>query len=290
MQIPLVGQSNRQRSVNVNAQRTLNFYLEVSPESETPVALMPRPGLTSFATCGSDIRGGEAFNGVGYVVSGDKFYTVASDATVTERGTLNTSSGRVYLAFNGTQVMVTDGTSGYTYTLSSTTFAEITDSDYDAVDPVTFIDTYFVASVPDSGTMASSAINDGTSWDALDFATASSSPDNLVRVFSHLNELVVFGDKTIEFWYNDAGTNFPFSRYIGAELDIGLGAAASVVEMDSGLFFLGEDGIVYRLQSRQPIRISTHAVEYSLQKQDTSNALAYQIDWDGHKFYCLSGS
>lgn len=284
MDVPFVGQSYLQRSSNINAQRTVNWYLELSPDGKRTVALLPRPGLTSFVVVGTGpIRGGAEFNGVGYIVSGDEFYTLTSAGTATVRGTLNTSTGRVWLAFNGTQVMVTDGTDGYIYTLAAATFAEITDADFPGGGPLTYIDGYFI--VAWEGSMYQSGINDGTSWAGLDFATPESSPDGLVTVFADHNELIPFGEKTTEFWSNDAGTDFTFAPYIGAELEIGIAGEFAVTQTDEGLFFLGDDGVFYRLLGHQIQRVSTHAIEMALQGYSIlSDCYAFKIDYDGHKF------
>jgi hypothetical protein len=286
MRIPFVGQSYTQRSTNLNAQRTVNWYAELSPDGKSTVALLPRPGQTSFSSCGSGpIRGGREFNGVGYVVSGNAFYTVTSAGVATNRGTLNSGTGRVWLAFNGTQVMVTDGVDGYIYTLATTAFAQITDPDFEGGGPCTFIDGYFIVSVPGTGLWQQSALSNGLAWVALDVATAESSPDNLIAPLADHNELIGFGDKTIEFWANDAGTDFSFTRYIGAELQVGLAGASAFVQTDEGVCFLGDDGVVYRLLGHQIQRISTHAIETALQDYSTlEDCYALTFDWDGHKF------
>jgi hypothetical protein len=290
MRIPLLGQSDSRSSSNFNYQKTLNFYLEQAQDGRSALMLVNRPGQLDFATCGSGpIRGGQEFNGVGYVVSGDTFYTVTPGGTATNRGTLSTSSGRVYMAFNGTQVMVTDGSAGYIYTLATGVFAAIADADFVYYGPCTYINSYFIAVEPASGRAGQSAINDGTSWAALDVATAESSPDNLKAVLADHDELLMLGDKTIEPWYNDAGTDFSFTRYIGAQAEVGLAEPAAICKTDEGVFFLGDDLIFYRLQGRQPVRVSHHGVETALQGYASiSGALCFTYDWKGHKFVHLT--
>jgi len=62
--------------------------------------------------------------------------------------------------------------------------------------------------------------------------------------------------------------------------------------MDNSVFWLGADargqGIVYRAQGYQAVRISTHAIEFAIQQYDNmSDALAYTYQQDGHTFYVL---
>ena len=69
--------------------------------------------------------------------------------------------------------------------------------------------------------MYSSALLDGTDYDALDFTSAESKADNLVAVFSDHSELWAFGTDTIEIYYNTGGTAFPFSRINQALIERG---------------------------------------------------------------------
>jgi hypothetical protein len=63
--------------------------------------------------------------------------------------------------------------------------------------------------------------------------------------------------------------------------------------MDNSVFWLGADargqGIVYRAQGYQAVRVSTHAVEFAIQGYgNLADAVAYTYQQDGHTFYVLN--
>jgi len=137
------------------------------------------------------------------------------------------------------------------------------------------------------------ALLDGTSIDPLSFASAEGSPDLLISLIVDHQEAWLFGNNSVEVWY-DAGTpNFPLQRIQGAYNELGCAAPYSVAKMDNGIFWLGSDargrGIVYRSNGYTGVRISTHAIEWQIQEySDISDAIGYTYQQDGHSFYVLS--
>ena len=66
-----------------------------------------------------------------------------------------------------------------------------------------------------------------------------------------------------------------------------------ITKMDNGVFWLGKDargqGIVYRANGYTGTRVSTHAVEWQIQRYgDMSDAIGYAYQQDGHTFYVLT--
>jgi hypothetical protein len=128
----------------------------------------------------------------------------------------------------------------------------------------------------------------------LDFATAESSPDSLVRVFNALGQLWLFGRDTSEVWTNTGSSAFPFERISGAKLEIGCLAPHSAVEMANTVIWLGRDrfgkGIVYSATGFTPNRISTSPIEQIIQRVDNPELIrAWAYQEDGHLFYVLTG-
>ena len=296
MKIGLVGPSYQERSLPFDAQRSVNLFPVLDQMGKEVAALYGTPGLTLFSTAGSGpIRACfPAANGRAFVVSGSGLYELASTGTATLRGSLNTSSGIVQMDENGLQLGVCDGTYLYMLTYSSNAFAQVTDADLPSVGTLTFIDGYFAVSENSSGKFHISALYDGTLWSALDFATAESSPDNLVRVCNAVGQLWLFGDKTTEIWTNTGAATFPFARISGAKMEVGILAPHTAVAVDNSVFWVGKDnigsGIVYRAQGFSPQRISTNAIELILQQASSPSTLrAYTYQQDGHTFYVITG-
>jgi hypothetical protein len=258
-------------------------------------------GTQLFIAAGAN---GYIYNDTDVTLSCD---TINGDATVT---TADTSLIWVGLPVTGagipsstTVLSITDGT---TFELSanatatatvdltfSPLFSIITDPDFPGAVGVGFLDGYFVFNEPNSQRFWVTAAYNGLSIDALDFASAEGSPDDLVTLIVDHREVWLFGINTVEVWYNAGTPDFPLQRIQGAFNEIGCLAAYSVAKLDNGLFWLGRDargnGIVYRSKGYSGERVSTHAVEWQIQQYSTlEDAVAYTYQQDGHSFYVLN--
>ena len=294
MKSPILGSFSQVRSVNAADNRMINIFPEIVPEGgKEPAFLQRAPGLRFLAYVGSGpVRGLWTFGDYGYAVSGNKLYQINSTWSVTEKGTV-TGTGPVSMVDNGTQLFIAAGVDGFIYNASTDVFAQITDPDFPGASVVGFIDGYFVFIEPNSQKFWVTELLDGTSIDPLDFASAEGSPDNLVSMIVDHREVWLFGQTSVEVWYNAGLPDFPLARIQGAFNEIGCAARASVAKLDNGVFWLGADargrGIVYRSQGYNGQRISTHAVEWQIQQYgDISDATAYTYQQDGHSFYVLN--
>lgn len=294
MKSPILGSSYVIRSINAADNRMINLYPEVIPEGgKEPAYLQRCPGLTRVITVGSGpIRGLYSLYNILYVVSGAEFYKVSASYVATKIGDV-TGTGPVSMADNGTQIFVACNPDSYIYNTDTLAFAQITDEDFPGAVTVGYLDGYFVFNEPDSQRVWVTALLDGLSVDPLDFASAEGSPDGLVSLIIDHREAWLFGTNSVEVWYNSGEADFPLSRIQGAYNEIGCIAPYSVAKMDNSVFWLGADargqGIVYRAQGYQGVRISTHAVEYAIQQYaDLSDATGYTYQQDGHTFYVLN--
>lgn len=294
----LVGPSYQERSLPFDAQRTINLIpvMDESGQGKEVSALYGTPGKSLFVTTGvGQIRAAfTATNERCFVVSGSELYELYSNQTATLRGTLQGGSGAVTIAENGSELAICDAQYVYIFNYSTNVLTQVADTDIPSASSITFIDGYFIVSKNASGAFYLSGLYDGTSWDPLDFATAESSPDNLVRVFNAVGLLWLFGAKTSEIWSNIGGTGFPFARVSGAKLEVGCASPYSVVSLDNSVFWIHSDnkgsGIVYRANGFTPERISTFAIEKLLQDAgDFESIRSYAYQEDGHTFYIITG-
>lgn len=298
MKLGLVGPSRPQRSLPFDAQRTINLFPVMDEMGREVASLLGAPGNTLFCTTGAGsfpIRGMfTTSGGRSFAVQGSGLYELNSGGTSTYRGALLTGSGYVSMDENGTQLMIVDGTYGYIFTYATNTLAQITDVDFPAPGSVVFIDGYFVVNKVNSQSFYISSLYNGTAWAALDFASAESSPDNLLKVVNAIGQLWLFGTKTAEIWSNTGAAAFPFERISGGKMQVGIMAANTAVAVDNSVIWVGQDaygdGIVYRADGFTPIRVSDDAVEYAIsQAGDPSNMTAYTYQEGGHIFYVLTG-
>ena len=287
MIIPLFGVGLQGKSPTVTAQRRLNVYYEFQPEEDkTRVAIYGTPGLSAYLSSLGDtpVRGWIAIGDVYYVVHRGMFYEVNNAGTTTSRGTLNTGSGRVDISYDGTVILIVDGTNGYTYTVASTTFAQISDVDFpNGATTCTWLEGEFA--VEDGTDFFISP--DGTNWDATEFATAESAPDGIVRVYSDHGEIVVFGAVTTEFWGNTEAVNFPFAPNKGATQEYGLAAKWSLTKFNGALAAVmknktGEVQIM-QINGYIPTPISNQELDSIINNYGTvADATAYSYMLGGH--------
>jgi len=294
MKTPILGASYVARSVNAADNRMVNLFPEAVPEGGKEAGFLSRaPGLRLLATVGTGpIRGLWYHNNFLYVVSGTQFYKVTSAYASSLLGVV-AGTGPVSMVDNGTQIFIAAGTTSYIYNTVTNAFGAISDPDFPGATQVGYLDQYFVFIEPNSQNVWVTSILDGTSIDPLDFEETAGSPDNLVGMIVDHREVWLFGQNSVEVWYNAGNPDFPLSRIQGAFNEIGCAATFSIAKMDNSLFWLGADargqGVVYRANGYSGQRISTHAVEWQIQQYSTiSDAIGYTYQQDGHSFYVLT--
>ena len=294
MKTPILGSSYVARSVNAADSRMVNLFPEVVPDGgKEPAFLQRAPGLRLVATVGDGpIRGLWRFGDYLYVASGGKLYRADGNFAVTELGLIN-GSGPVSMTDNGTQLFVACNPDAFIYNASTGAFARVTDPDFPGAVTVGYLDGYFVFNEPNSQRFWVTSLNDGSAVDPLDFASAEGNPDNIVSLMVDHREVWLFGNNTIEVWYNAGAPDFPLQRIQGAFMETGCLAPYSVAKLDNSVFWLGSDargnGIVYRNNGYNAVRVSTHAVEWQIQQYGVLNdAVGYSYQQDGHSFYVLT--
>ena len=300
MRLPIGGPTYTLPSIDINNQACLNMYpVSAGPtgDPEQGFALIPTVGRNSLVdTSTGVIRGMINVDDVIYVVSGNTVYKLTINdytqtATTTSVGTLSSSTGLVSMERNTTQILIVDGSStGYITTIATGTTAAIADADFTGGSSAVFMDSYFIANTPNASTLQASAISDGTSWSALDFTTAEGKPDKVVGLAVDKRELWIFGERTIEMWYDAANpTGFPFSRRDGAFIDLGCAAARSILNFDNSLVWLDHRGYIVRAEGYAPKVISTEPVHAAIQSYTViSDAFAWSHADRGHLFYCIT--
>ena len=293
MRIPIASQRGQGRSIPLTAEKLVNLYAEQAPGgAKSQMVVHGTPGLTRFATIDTRPPRGmhrTPADGRLYVVIRNTLYYVSPEGVATGVGSI-AGAGRVSMSDNGRQLCIVAGDVGYTYSQSEG-LRQITSPAFPGALTVTYMDGYFIFNNPDNdqrGQFFISGIRDGQIYDASDFATAESHPDNLLRVFADHSELLLFGSETIEVWFNAGHADFPFARAQGSVIEKGLGATWSIAKVDNSVVWLDNEGIVRRLEGSTPLRISTHAIEYEIQRGDWGRASAWSYVQEGHEFYVLT--
>lgn len=288
MRLEVALKSGAGRSKSLSAETLVNLYAEKAPDgAKSNVVLVGSPGLELFAEVGyGPIRGSLAMGGMLYVVSGTSLYSVNAGGVALLLGPVP-GSGSVSMAENGTQLCIVANPNGYIYTVAGGVVT-ISDTDFPGASSVAYLDGYFIFTRPDSGQFFISALYDGTDFDALDFASAESAPDNTKRVFVDHREIWLFGETSTEIWFNSGNADFPFERVPQAIAEKGIAGAYTTAKLDNSVFWLDNEGMVRRAaEGYTPVRVSTHEIESTIAAGDIANAEAFSYTLEGHESYCL---
>lgn len=278
-----------------NGGRLINAYAEpLGQGARNALRWIRAAGLRPTINVGEDdIRGALPLGNVLYVINGDTAYAVTKVGSVYSASSLTgtvAGSGPVIMARNmraTPQILIvhSDGMSK----IESGAVTDFSDPDLPAANSVDFMDGYFFVTIGD-GRVFASGINDVT-FNSLDFATAESSPDGLVRGFAFGRDLLLMGSATTEFWSNTGNaTGFPFSR--GPVIPIGLKAPLAVAGFELGfpdpVMWVASDNTVRRLVGYGPERVSTPPLERLIEAAGTDlEASVYNAA--GRSFWVLSG-
>jgi hypothetical protein len=141
-----------------------------------------------------------------------------------------------------------------------------------------------------------SALYDGASWNALDFANVEGAPDNIVSMICDHRQIIFLKQQSSEFFWDSGNPDFPIERVDGSFVEQGCIATWSARKIDNTVMWLGGDergaGVVWRMQGYTPSRVSNFAVEnwiqgYTRQGWRIDDAIASVEQIQGHTFYHL---
>jgi len=254
-------------------------------------------GLASLVATGkTGIRGLLDVNDVLYVVYTSSVVTVAGNTVTTLSGSIPGSDG-VILARNNkvtggvsTPDVVAVRESGGAYILTSSAVSAYPDADLPAtVNSVTFLEGFFLFSVPDGRGFASEL--NSTDINALSFATAEARSDGLRRMIVRGNLAYAMGGTTIEPWKNIGASPFPLQRS-PTVLQVGLLTTMAVAGFEDSwnapTYFASADGRVMALSGYEAAPVSTPDVERFLSSSTASTVELTAFVWKGRSFIAVT--
>ena len=292
------------RSRSGNTDQIINLFPEDidGPKGPEIGLLVSVPGKRLLATIGTGpIRGMyEANDGLLYVASGNKFYSVTTAYAATELGTVGSNTGPVGIINSPTQLLVVDGTGGWVWDLNALTFtATIPNAGTSCVNSTAaaYQDGFGIVN-SDDNQIYQTNYNDLAAMTSGSPATANNayvqnSAKNVVTVFDLKEELWIFKEDSIEIWINQGAAGFAFTPLVGVSIPVGCSALASVTQLGEGIAWLGGseqgNGVVYMSVGYQAVPISTPALSSRFQNFSTlSDAVAWSYQKDGHYFYVIT--
>jgi hypothetical protein len=165
------------------------------------------------------------------------------------------------------------------------------DGAFEGADVVDIVDNYFVYNRPGTQQFGSSNPLSPIS-SALSFSSKDGAPDDLVSLIIDHRELYLLGEASSEVWVDSGLFPFAFQRIPGTSTQHGIAAKFSVARLGNSFAYLSKnirgDGQVMMMNGYVPTRISTHAVENSIEGAEISDARAWTYLIEGHEVYVIS--
>jgi hypothetical protein len=300
-----IGGSNVTQSRLNDCERTINFFVvkTQSPGAKGAAFLQRTEGIKLRYDVGSDpvtatfYQDGRAFG-----VAGTSFLEFFDDYTAIVRGTVADDGIDVAtICGNGTggnQLFVTAGSNGYIYNLTTDAIAIIADADFPNGTAVMgeYFAGYFFVLERNSRTFYWSAIEDGTTWDALDVAERIWASDFISFLKRLGTNIWLVGTQTAEVWYATGGVEV-FAPIPGVLIEHGCVARQTAQRVTIGggdtLAWLDQSerggGQVVVAKGYQPQDVSTYAINRIIQAEEglMNHAVGLAMTIDGHPTYWL---
>lgn len=308
--ISLFGTGVASYSKIVTSQRRLNCFYDIRQDGDKArFIIRGTPGTTLYITLpNKPIRGWRVVKNILYVVAGPILYSVTTLGVVANLGTLTLNlTNFVAISDNSLQVIVVDGTAGFTYTIAGGAFAAISDVNFpNGCTTVSFLNGRFQAQLANSRLFAVSASYDGTTWTPVIQGAKENTSDNIVAVEVYSGLLILWGVQSIEFWQDLGLSPLPYQRINGASSNWGLAAVWSRAEMSVTIpgnsptgtvtpviLFLGNNpsGLLQVLMANGTtlIRVSDSDIENIINSFSVfSDAVALSYVIDGHPMYQIT--
>jgi hypothetical protein len=289
--ISLPKQAYPLNSAPESAEDLLNFYAEPQPpEALSPLILRSTPGASLFVDIGASQHGIQTMyflHGYLFVVNGPAAYRIDRFGVVKPLGEVGDTPFAT-IALGQYDLVICTPPNAY-YCNVDGTLEQITGEDFPSVSSVAYLHGYYVFSTLDSGTFFISKLSRGATFDPLDFASIEAVPDVIRVVVAHLDCIWLFGDYSVEVWYDAGAADFPFRRQQGGIIYTGTIAANSVTRVGNSLCWLGRDGKVYQAIGTSAKPISTFALDDQIiGYSDVSDAQGMFYSQGGHDFYVLT--
>lgn len=292
-----IGPSYRARSQAIAADTLINLYLEVTenPAETKQSAYYGTPGLKLLLTVGTTgCRGCYSQDGRTFVVVGDTLYELNLTTLVaTNRGMIVNDGKPVSFASNGRggeQLAIVGGGQLKILTLTTNVLsAPVLLPLTNAPVMIDFMDGYFLLLELNTIRVWFSALENGLSWNALDFFANSQTSDNNVGLKVVRGRIYVFGSQNSEIFYDSGNATTPFVPYPGSIMLEGAVTPWAITVLGETVYWLAQDNQgrnrMVSTTAATPTEISTPPISFALASYSTiddAEVLAYEQE--GHPF------
>lgn len=310
MKIDFLGGSYKQKYIEWNPERTINWLPVIAKEEEkdqSKIALFVTPGLSTYSSpSGTNQRGmftarthASLTPGKCFTVIDQTLYELNTAGTATSRGTLtditNDTTSTFMVANANDELGIFHRSAGYVLNMTSNVLTKITDADYPSnVESVAYMDGYVIVSITSGAVYWSSGNDFLAGWSALNVLSPTFKPAETIAVATFNQQLYCFTSETVEVYNNDGTT--PFVRLPRTTSEIGLLARESLAQTNDGFIFLGRsskgEANIYFLDTNYQVKsLANPAITWQLNNTASDLTTTYgsiQYNKEGHLLYFIT--
>jgi hypothetical protein len=156
----------------------------------------------------------------------------------------------------------------------------------------TFIDGYIL--LAKGSDVYNCTLDSPTEWASGEYLSAEMFPDPIVALARQNNQVVVFGESSIEFFYDAANTSgSPLNRNESSTIQLGAAFPYAIYQNEKSFIFTAqsESGgrAVWQVEGFQPKKVSDEYIDRILDKEtDNLNVHGFGVRTMGHLFYLVN--
>ena len=297
----LDGSSYTPNAYSVDVQRSINWYAEAVERSrgqyssKSPFALLRTPGRKLFCDPGlgpGTVYGMYSIDNHLYATVNGRFIQVNENGVPTiypqqiaidgrpTRFAGNTAAGQIFFTSGGTGYIAASGV--------VTPVAQLTV-------PVRWaacIDGYFLTVRDGTQQFQNSDANDGTSWNALNTASASATASAIFSAGQVGNEWYTFSTINMQVFDDSGSVYAPFVPNQNIVSPRGVWAPDSLTNVGGEWYFLegnNKPGMVMHISGYQALRVSDNGIEDVIRRMSNggSDCIGWTYEENGHIFYVM---
>lgn len=241
-------------------------------------------------------RGGFASTRAGIMVCvvGGSVLTVSRSLTATWVGSLETTTGNVWMTENNAnQIAISDGSGYYVYNYVDLTFERI---------PLDFSPGFLsfhngrIMAAVEPNTWRLSAVDDAKSFPVPNTGSLQMKPDRIQAVLpipGKANYAFVMGRSVTESWADIGGALFPYQRSSSFNIDFGCVNPKSIAWLEESVVWVGMNeksgAVIFASQGGAVAKISTDGIDFRLaQLKHPDNCSGFMFKQDGHLIYQIT--
>lgn len=265
--VNFTGGTFKHKSLPVSAQSTVNLLPQKIDNAQVKdlYILDNFVGQKLFGSVKGISRGMTKFKNLIYRVVANSLYSVNSEGVHTLIGSIPGNDRCVFDHLVNDLIIVADR-KVFIYNGSSLT--QVTDPDLQSPDSVAVLNNQAIYD-GDEDLFGVSDVGQPAVINGLNYAAAESKGDNLIRVFAFEQNIYMFGEETIELWWNSGVGKPPFDRVQGAIIPVGIAGIHAATSNNNQIYFLGSDRELYALKGTSKASVTPTAIIREFQSYST---------------------